>query len=40
MPYLIIAKSEEAVNNWKSIKNQAESDPTALIKKIEESTWR
>ncbi len=38
MPYLIIAKSKEAVDNWKSIKAEAESDPTALIKKIEDGS--
>lgn len=38
MPYLIIAKSKEAVDNWKSIKAEAESDPTALIEKIEDGS--
>ncbi len=38
MPYLIIAKSQAAVNRWKSIKAEAESDPTGLIRKIENGT--
>ncbi len=38
MPYLIIAKSQAAVDKWKSIKAEAESDPTALIKKIEDGS--
>ena len=38
MPYLIIAKSEAAVDKWQEIKAEAESDPTALIAKIENGT--
>ena len=38
MPYLIIAKSEAAVENWQKLKAQAESDPTALIEQIENGT--
>ena len=35
MPYLIIAKSEAAVDKWQAIKAQAESDPSSLIADIE-----
>ena len=35
MPYLIIAKSEAAVEKWQGIKDQAEEDPAALIEKLE-----
>ena len=35
MPYLIIAKSEAAVEKWQDIKDQAEADPAALIEKLE-----
>lgn len=35
MPYIIIAKDESALEKWQSIKSEAESDPTALIQKIE-----
>ena len=38
MPYLIVAKSEAAVEKWQSIKAEAESDPTGLIEKIENGT--
>ena len=38
MPYLIVAKSEAAVEKWQSIKAEAESDPTGLIEKIEKGT--
>ena len=38
MPYLIIAKDEAAVDKWQEIKAEAESDPTALIAKIENGT--
>ena len=38
MPYLIVAKSKAAVEKWQQIKEQAESDPTALIEKIEKGT--
>lgn len=40
MPYLIIAKSEAAVNNWKAIKAEAESDPSALIEKLENGSLK
>ena len=35
MPYLIVAKDKAAVEKWKSIKAEAESDPSGLIAKIE-----
>ena len=35
MPYLIIAKDQEAVANWLEIKAYAESDPTGLLADIE-----
>ena len=35
MPYLIIAKDESVLDKWQDIKAEAESDPTALIRKIE-----
>ena len=35
MPYLIIAKSEAAVEKWQDIKDQAEAEPTALIEQLE-----
>ena len=35
MPYLIVAKSKAAVDKWQQLKAQAESDPSALIAKIE-----
>ena len=35
MPYLIVAKSEAAVDKWQDIKEEAESDPSGLLKKIE-----
>ena len=38
MPYLIVAKDKAAVDKWQQIKSQAESDPTALIQKIEDGT--
>ena len=38
MPYLIVAKSKAAVDKWQQIKAEAESDPTALIEKIEDGT--
>lgn len=38
MPYMIIAKSEAAVNKWKAIKEEAETDPESLLKKIENGT--
>ena len=38
MPYLIVAKNQAAVDKWQEIKAQAESDPTALIEKIENGT--
>lgn len=38
MPYLIVAKNKAAVENWKDIKAQAESDPAALIAAIEDGT--
>lgn len=40
MPYLIIAKSEDAVDNWKSIKAEAESNPSSLIKKLEDGSLK
>ena len=38
MPYLIVAKDKAAVEKWQQLKAQAESDPTALIQKIENGT--
>ena len=38
MPYLIVAKDKAAVDKWQEIKAEAESDPTALIEKIENGT--
>ncbi len=38
MPYLIVAKDKAAVDKWQEIKAEAESDPTGLIKKIENGT--
>lgn len=38
MPYLIVAKDKAAVENWQKIKAEAESDPSALIEKIENGT--
>ena len=38
MPYLIVAKSKAAVEKWQQIKEQAESDPSALLQKIENGT--
>ena len=38
MPYLIVAKDKAAVDKWNTIKAQAESDPAALIKKINDKT--
>ena len=38
MPYLIIAKSEAAVEKWKAIKEEAENDPAGLIQKMENGT--
>lgn len=38
MPYLIVAKDKAAVDKWQSIKAQAESDPAALLKKLENGT--
>ena len=35
MPYLIVAKDKAAVDKWQEIKAEAESDPTALLKKLE-----
>mgnify|MGYP000034646835 FL=1 len=35
MPYLIIAKSKAAVDQWQTIKAKAESDPAALIQELE-----
>ncbi|MCD7817525.1 MAG: M14 family metallopeptidase, partial [Lachnospiraceae bacterium] len=35
MPYMIIAKNEEAVDQWLELKEEAESDPTGLIEQIE-----
>ncbi|MCD7845182.1 MAG: M14 family metallopeptidase [Oscillospiraceae bacterium] len=35
MPYIIIAKDQDAVLNWLSLKEEAESDPTSVIEKIE-----
>lgn len=35
MPYLIIAKSKAAVDNWQKLKAQAESDPASVIEKLE-----
>ena len=35
MPYLIVAKDKNAVKKWQSIKEEAETDPSALLKKIE-----
>lgn len=34
MPYLVIAKSKDAVDNWKKLKAEAEADPTALLAKL------
>ena len=38
MPYLIVAKSKSAVEKWQSIKEEAETNPSALLKKIENGT--
>ena len=38
MPYLIVAKSEAAVEKWQEIKALAESDPSALIAQIEDGS--
>ena len=35
MPYLIIAKSQAAVEKWQAVKAQAEADPASLIADIE-----
>ena len=35
MPYLIVAKDKSAVERWKSIKEEAETNPSDLLKKIE-----
>lgn len=35
MPYLVIADSEESVNNWLEYKELSESDPAAALEKIE-----
>jgi len=40
MPYLIVAKSEAAVEKWKSLKSLAENNPTALIRMIETNSLR
>ncbi len=40
MPYLIVAKNKAAVENWKQIKAQAESDPTALITRLENGSLK
>ena len=39
MPYLIIAKSEAAVDKWQEIKAEAESDPTGLIARFRTAPW-
>ncbi|MBM6939106.1 S-layer homology domain-containing protein [Pseudoflavonifractor phocaeensis] len=38
MPYLIVAKNKAAVEKWQTIKEKAESDPSALIAQIENGT--
>ena len=38
MPYLIVARDKAAVEKWQEIKEEAESDPTGLIAKIENGT--
>jgi len=38
MPYLIIAKDRAAVDNWQKLKAEAESDPAAVLKKLEKGT--
>lgn len=40
MPYLIIAKDKAAVEKWQAIKAQAESDPAALLAKLENGTLK
>lgn len=38
MPYLVIAKSKDAVANWKKLKAEAEADPTAVLAKLANGT--
>lgn len=40
MPYLIVAKNKAAVENWKQIKSLAESDPSALITRLENGSLK
>ncbi len=35
MPYLIVAKSKNAVDRWQALKAQAEKDPAAVLKQLE-----
>lgn len=36
MPYLIVAKSQKAVEDWKAYKAESEADPAGVLKKLSE----